>query len=163
MADYWTNFCFVIPANREQGAWLYGLHGAASRRLGDCEGDWRQQARDVETSEAAEALAARFDTDGSPGIGLRAETGALRISSEGGLGNPAYAAALVQLFLQRFELDEIVSFQWSLTCSEPRPNGNGGGAAVVSRNRIELFDTGDFVAEAMRRAAVETGSPIPVG
>lgn len=161
MADYWTGFCFDVPATPEQGAWLCRLHGAACRMLGTSESDdgdrlrnpVRRIAMDADATNAAAELAAQF-ADDSPGVLLRytAATGGVRVRSEDGLGDFVYAATLVQLFLQRFALDQVVAFEWSLTCSEPCTDGYGGGAAVVTRDHIARFDTRDFVTEAVRQA-----------
>ena len=158
MADYWTDFCFDVPATPEQGAWLCRLHSAACRLLEVSEDDDSDGLRDpvrlsdmdVDVASAGAELAAQF-ADDSPGVTLRyaAEVGGVRVRSEGGLGNFAYAAALAQLFLRHFGLDEVIPFEWSLTCSVPCSDGYGGGAAVISRDHIELFDTRRFVTEAV--------------
>jgi len=178
MADYWTGFCFDVPATPEQGAWLCMLHGAACRLLeasGSNDSDSstnpvRPVAMDA--ANAAAELAAQC-VDDSPGVTLRrTAAGGVRVRSEDGLGNFVYAATLVQLFLRRFALDDVIAFEWCLTCSVPCTDGYGGGAAVISREHIARFDTRDFVTEAVRQAKASgfpatpgrsLRAPVPVG
>jgi len=161
MADYWTHFCFDVPATPEQSAWLCMVHSDACRLLEASENDdgddlsnpFKLVATDADAADAGAELAAQF-ADDSPGVtlGYAAEVGGVRVRSEDGLGNFDYAAMLAQLFLRHFMLDDVIPFEWSLTCSVPCPDGYGGGAAVVSRHRIERFDTWDFVACTVRSA-----------
>jgi hypothetical protein len=134
------------------------LHGAACRLLeasGSNDSDsLTNPVRPVamDAANAAAELAAQC-ADDSPGVPLRrTAAGGVRVRSEDGLGNFVYAATLVQLFLRRFALDDVIAFEWCLTCSVPCTDGYGGGATVISRDHIARFDTRDFVTAAVRQA-----------
>jgi hypothetical protein len=156
MADYYTHFCFIIPASAAQVQWLFRLHDAACRLLAAADVDRvasKILTRDAAIFGPARDLAERFADHGQSGLEIHYEPadGGARVLSADGCGNAEYAAALAHLFLRHFGIDQVVALQWSLTCSEPRPDGFGGGAAMISRHRITLFDTHRFLAEAMRR------------
>ena len=68
-------------------------------------------------------------------------------------GDVDYTADLVQAFLRRFELDLVVAFQWANTCSKPRLDAFGGGAAVISRRNMDWFTMTTLVKAA---AQIET-------
>ena len=72
-----------------------------------------------------------------------------RLKDNGFLNDAEYAAALAQSYLRHIASDAVIAFPWSLTCSPPRSDGYGGGAAVVTGHRVELFDTRTFIAKAI--------------
>ena len=59
-------------------------------------------------------------------------------SYEGGVDA---ACAFIQHLLQKFELTDCITFEWSFDCSKPRTDAYGGGAAVITAHEIKTFST----------------------
>jgi len=47
-------------------------------------------------------------------------------------GDVEGTAQIVELFLKKFRKKDHVIFEWAETCSKPRPDQFGGGAAIVT-------------------------------
>jgi hypothetical protein len=160
MADYSTHFLFFVPGTRDQSPWLSAVNEVVRAFITgeDAEDDFGLETCAVPDTgnqgliHPAEELARQFAWLGEPGIKISChepEVGGVWIVSADGLGNPEYAAALVQSYLRHIASDAVIAFPWSLTCSPPRSDGFGGGAAVVTGHRVELFDTRTFIAKAI--------------
>jgi hypothetical protein len=161
MADYRTHFLLLVTGTAEQIACLRALHEATVNLIPEQEFDFDREAdpgEDVELGEdAAEAmlvltreLAGQFERLYDPGIGIgpyEPEFGGALLYSEDGCGSPHYTAHLLRHHLRHIGSDAVISFCWSLTCSPPRLDGFGGGAAVATRNRVELLDTFSYLEE----------------
>ena len=52
-------------------------------------------------------------------------------------GDPEAAANFIQEVLQFSDSEQIVLLEFAMTCSKPRPGEFGGGAVLISRERIE--------------------------
>jgi hypothetical protein len=174
MADYWTHFRFFVPGTPEQSAWLSAVHGMARELIAgeDVEDDAGPEIRATSGAagqglvHSAAELARQFAWHGEPGITIICEEPEIEgvwISSADGLGNTEYAATLAQSYLQHIASNAVIAFTWSLTCSPPRPDGFGGGAAMVTRDRVELFDTRTLIAEATSRQRVRSARQAGVG
>jgi hypothetical protein len=151
MADYFTQFSFVIPVTPEQGAWVAQVHALATELIGQAEdGEAREN---IEGSQdivsAAMGLAEKRDGDPCLQIMHDDKEGTLWVSSEDS-GDVDYTADLVQAFLKHFDLDLVVSFEWANTCSKPQLDAFGGGAVVISRRNADWFSTGTFVETAKK-------------
>lgn len=48
---------------------------------------------------------------------------------------------LLRRFLIKFDRDDVVILEWASTCSKPRTDGFGGGAAVISRLGVDFINT----------------------
>ena len=163
MADYYAHFALAVPATQEQGEWLEALYETAiqiQERSGGGGGNPRgHRAAPRGMISLARKLLREFEPEDCMGLGVETEPGAVVVWSEDGCGNFFFAAELVQLFLRHFELDDVLMAQWALTCSSPRPDGFGGGAAVIDRERIITFDPSTLAAEAAQRERARLAAP----
>jgi hypothetical protein len=50
-------------------------------------------------------------------------------------------AKIIQKFLKRCKLDRIIAFEYSMTCSKMRLDEFGGGAVVISMDKIVIETT----------------------
>ena len=151
MADYFTQFSFVIPATPEQGNWFTRVHALVTELIGHAEdGEARKNIEGPQDIVSA-ALGQVEKRDGDPCLHVVHDDkeGTLWVSAEDS-GDVDYTADLVQAFLKRFDLDLVVGFQWANTCSKPQLNAFGGGAVVISRRNANWFDTATFVETAVK-------------
>lgn len=151
MADYFTQFSFLIPVTPEQGKWLMQAHERAAALIGNVEdGDTRQNIEGPpDVVSAARGLADRHDGFPNIEVAYDQENSAIWVRSEDS-GDVDYTADLAQAFLRRFDLDLVLSFQWANTCSKPRLDAFSGGAAVISRRNVDWFNTATLVETAAR-------------
>ena len=154
MADYFTQFSFVIPVTPEQGNWFTQVHSLAAELIGHTEdGEARENIKGPQDVVlAALGLAEKRDGDPCLQVVYDDKEGTVWVGSEDS-GDVDYTADLVQAFLRRFDLDRVISFQWANTCSKPRLDAFGGGAVVISRRNADWLNTGTFVETA---AKIET-------
>lgn len=52
---------------------------------------------------------------------------------------------LIQHLMQKFELTEPVTFEWSNDCSKPRVDAYGGGAAYITATEVRTFNTSQWL------------------
>ena len=74
--------------------------------------------------------------DKQPGLWLH--------SQNGGVDS---ACAFLQHLLQKFDLPDPVTFEWSHDCSKPRTDAYGGGAAIVTAQEIKTMSTSRWLEE----------------
>ena len=135
MADYFTNFSFMLPLPGEF-AQAYAI----------------ELARQAEAVRSGEEMVAGFpaaltdllddwcfDTDAerSPrkwGLWLH--------SSSGGIDA---VCAFIQHLLGKFDPEGRVSFEWSHDCSKPRTDAYGGGAAFITARKIKTMTTAEWL------------------
>lgn len=140
MADYFTQFSFIIPVTPEQGNWLTQVHALAAALIDYAEDGEARQNIEGPPDVVSAALGLAEGRDGFRDVEVEHEAseGHVWVGSEDS-GDVDYTADLVQAFLRRFELDLVVAFQWANTCSKPRLDAFGGGAAVISRRNVDWF------------------------
>lgn len=101
------------------------------------------------TNEARAVL----EEDGDYGNRLVIEDHRLTISSdpENVTGDIDQAVAFVQALLRYENSPRQVKTQWA-TIHEPiRPDGFGGGAVVIHRDKTQWFETGEWLERATKR------------
>ena len=151
MADYFTKFSFVIPVTPEQGGWFTRVHGLAEELLGHAEDGGARE--NIEGPEDVVSAVRRLveKRDGFPCVQVThdEEEGTIWVYSDDS-GDPDYTVDLARAFLNRFDLDLVVSFQWANTCSKPRLDAFGGGAVVISRRNAVWFNTGMLLEKAAK-------------
>lgn len=54
-------------------------------------------------------------------------------------------------FLIKFDRDDVVILEWANTCSKPRVDAFGGGAAVISRLGIHFINTAVWADEVSQK------------
>lgn len=69
------------------------------------------------------------------------------------VGTPENLAAFLRAYLAKFDPTGSLWFSWAATCSKMRANEFGGGAVVVTANRVTFLDVQDW---ATRRANTAT-------
>ncbi len=52
---------------------------------------------------------------------------------------------LIQHLMQKFDMTEPVSFEWSNDCSKPRVDAYGGGAAYITATEVRTFNTSQWL------------------
>ena len=150
MADYFTEFSFVIPVTSEQGNWFAQVHELAAALIGYVEDGEARETIEGPQNMVSAALELADKRDGPPRIHVAHDetAGTIWVHSEDS-GDLEYTADLAQAFLKRFELDLVVAFQWAHTCSKPLLDAFAGGAVVISRRTTIWFDTGSLLEKAM--------------
>jgi hypothetical protein len=141
MAEYFINFSLILPLPTE-AAEKYALdlayqvarihHGDEipedfPASLSDVVGDWV------------------FETDASdPSSGW----GLWMHSDSGGMNA---VGAFIQHLLQRFDPEGYATLEWSSDCTEPRVDGYGGGASVITAERIKSINTDQWLQRQVAR------------
>ena len=132
MADYFTNFCLVMPLP-DEAAQKYVLAlatQAESIRLEDEQmpDDFPASLRDVVEDWC-------FNTEPeSNGICLHSQYGGIDA-----------VCAFIQHLLQKFAPHGCVKFEWSHDCSKQRVDAYGGGAAIITAQEIKTINTGEWL------------------
>jgi hypothetical protein len=141
MADYYTNFSVIVGLpNHEAQTYALQLHERMQEETEDetrpedlpellwaCREDWHFECVSDGTEE-------------KPSLWLHSSNGSIDA-----------ACAFIQHLLQRFELQEAVSLEWSNDCSKPRTDAYGGGAAFITAKSIRTFTTGEWISRQRQR------------
>lgn len=131
MADYFTNFSFVLPLkNAGEIEYALNLHRQAlgmrdaelvpksfPESLGNCLENW---CFDIKADAA--------------GVWLH--------SQSGGIDS---VCAFVQHLLEKCNPAGVVTFEWSHDCTQPRIDAFGGGAAIITATEIKTMNTSDWI------------------
>jgi hypothetical protein len=149
MADYFTHFSLNVPLPTE-AAEKYALDLAEKAfriHMGEeTPDDFPESLRDV-------AEDWQFDTDTcdpSNGCGLWLH------SQHGGVDA---VCAFIQHLLQRFDPAGHATLEWSNDCSKPRVDAFGGGAAVITAERIKHINTGQWLHRQVARLRSQKPAP----
>ena len=140
MADYFTNFSFIVEIKEPaQSEYVLDLANIASIHRYEAEqlpATFPQPLRDVLEDW-------HFEVE-------QCDEGIWFHSTEGGVGA---VSALVQHLLQKFQISGPIGFEWSHDCSQPKVDAFGGGAAVVTATEIKSMTTSNWLAEQMKALA----------
>ena len=141
MADYFTNFSFIVPLPTEEAV-EYAVNLAEQAfhaHMGEeIPADFPATLKDVVEDWC-------FDTDSrDPSVGR----GLWLHSSSGGIDA---VCAFIQHLLQRFARGSHVMLEWSNDCSKPRVDAFGGGAALITARRITTINTGEWLHREVTR------------
>lgn len=130
MADYYTNFSFIVPLNPEQQAYALNLFLQMSAIQ-------QGEAVPADFPDALKEFAedCSFEVEASKPHDLWLH------SSTGGIDA---VCGYVQHLLQKFNLPPIC-FEWSHDCSKPRTDAFGGGAAIITAQTLQTFNTSDWL------------------
>ena len=132
MADYYTNFSFIVPLN-DDAQKQYAIQLSNQART----------SRYEETPLPASFPEALEDV-------LEDWLFEVEVSKDGiwlhsGSGGIDAVCAFVQHLLQKFDTTAYVTFEWSNDCSKPRTDAYGGGAAVITKHEIETMNTAEWI------------------
>ncbi len=137
MADYFTYFSVVVPL-RDAAQQQYAVDLAA-KAAGCCFRDEEASIPDDIPPELAHVLHEwHFETEEQD------KTGIWLHSQEGGVDA---ACSFIQHLLKKFEPEGRVEFEWSHDCSKPRVEAYGGGAAVVTADKILTMSTSEWLRQ----------------
>jgi hypothetical protein len=137
MADYFTYFSVVVPL-RDAAQQEYAVELAA-KAAGCCLRDEDAPIPDGIPPDLADVLHEwRFETEAQD------DTGIWLHSQEGGVDA---ACGFIQHLLKRFDPEGRVEFEWSHDCSKPRVGAYGGGAAVVTADKILTMSTSEWLRQ----------------
>lgn len=75
-------------------------------------------------------------------------------------GSPDDAAGFVQEFLKKFRPKESVGFEFAFSCSKPRLDSYGGGAAFVTAESQEWTNTFSWLSNKQTEWMKKNGTPI---
>lgn len=132
MADYFTNFSFILPltddAQKEYAlnlAKTVSLHRDQDTPL---PANFPDQLKDVVEDW-------QFESE-------RCDEGVWLHSDSGGIDA---VCAFVQHLLNKFDTAPFVTFEWSHDCNKPRTDAFGGGAAAITKTEIETMNTSDWI------------------
>ncbi len=132
MADYFTNFSFILPlADDAQKEYALNLAHTAS------------QQRFAEEPLPADFPTALVDVLEDWQFELEADDDGLWLHSESG-GIDA-VCAFVRHLLEKFNPSGRITFEWSHDCSRPRLDAYGGGAAIITATEIKTMNTADWL------------------
>jgi hypothetical protein len=132
MADYFTNFSFILPlADDAQKEYALNLaHIASQQRFAEepLPADFPTVLRDVLEDWSFEL------EDGEEGLWLHSDSGGIDA-----------VCAFVQHLLIKFNPSGRITFEWSHDCSKPRVDAYGGGAAIITASEIKTMNTSDWL------------------
>ena len=132
MADYFTNFSFILPLKDDaQKEYALNLSHIASQQCFEATplpADFPEPLKDVTDDWTFEL------EDCEDGIWLH--------SGSGGIDA---VCAFTQHLLVKFDTAPFITFEWSHDCTKPRTDAFGGGAAVITQTEIETMNTADWI------------------
>lgn len=137
MADYYTHFSFEVSLSYpELAVFIY---------------QWTVKQIDACDGAVSEDCPIRFFDEDVYGLPeLHVEESGVWITDSGGEASVGATAAVVRWLLSTMPgAPEAVEFEWSDTCSKPRLDAFGGGAARITADSIQLVHTSEL-SERMR-------------
>ena len=142
MADYYTSFSFVLDLpGAEAIKYAINLATIAADLRWEAEED--RQIQETQFPKELELFLDERDFE------VAEEKSGIWIHSNDG-GTDA-ACQFVQHLLDRFGIIEPVSFEWANTCSKPRLDAYGGGAAVITATDINAISSCQWVFKRLER------------
>lgn len=134
MANYFSHFSFVVPVDDPAGV------------LAELE----LLIEDAVENDGSDTFPA---SEGIPyGLHVAVEDSDLWISDDAGEGSVEGAVAVTQWLLAKPGAPDVVIVEWAHTCSKPRLDAYGGGAAVVTKDDVEWIVAGIIAADKAKEA-----------
>jgi len=137
MANYYTNFSLVITLkDTAEQQYALELASKAARHFWD-EGE-QPSPTDVpeEFVNLLEDWSFHVEPDNDTGIWVHSDSGGIDA-----------ACAFIQHLLKKFNLEKRLSFEWSNDCSQPRVDAYGGGAAIITAEKILTMSTSQWLEQ----------------
>lgn len=135
MADYFTNFSFVLPLPSEF-ARGYAME-LARQAEAMCQAEDKLDSFPASLADVIEDWCFDTEPEAAPhkcGLWLH--------SSNGGIDA---VCAFIQHLLAKFEPEGCVGFEWSHDCTKPRTDAFGGGAAFITARKIKTMSTSQWL------------------
>ena len=135
MADYYTECSFMV-VDLPEDAIVYALELAdRMHETMGCDIDELVREDSIPDDEFT-ALVRTFDENlWIGGASITRDGDGLWITHDESINIDAVAQLLHEV-LKKFDLDNIISFEYACTCSKPRTDAYGGGAAVVTKDEM---------------------------
>lgn len=147
MADHYTQYSFEVSGiSADEGAWWTLLIEYAEQI---------NEGKAVEDPRFSELNAIDWSDREYLSLGhieLQAD-GDVWLADDAGSGEPNHLAEALRAFLATFRPFEMIGFEWANTCSKPRLDSFGGGAALVDAQDIIWYNPSQMLAEAMAARA----------
>lgn len=121
MADYYTNFSFIVDISESEKLWI-------DRYL-----ELRKILVDEDHYDSINMEYGESRTD--------ADYEAWFYSYGCEYSSVDAVSDLIRRFLIKFDRDDVIVIDWASDCSKPRIDGFGGGAAVISRLGVDYINT----------------------
>lgn len=83
-------------------------------------------------------------------IGYRLENDFLWIYSKE-YPNIDSLASIIHSVMKHYNSKKYISFEYAFTCSKPRTDGFGGGAAFINSSEIKFFNTDNWIWEQIKQ------------
>lgn len=131
MADYYTHFSFEVLVNKEQSAWFL-------KKLKELE----EEQKD---SNPNEPYLYGVNIEPDP------ERDSIWISDDGGQGDLDGLITFLEDFTKRFPRHKPIVLSWAHTCSSPRLNAYGGGAAMIYKGKSSVIDAHSWATSMANR------------
>lgn len=163
MADYHSRLSFVLSlppeAAKELCDYIEALQDAeADEPVEGVSAGWPDPSEIIKTFDDHVGLDVSI---GAQGFTPKEGEVSVWIKDDGGLPNIDLLVFVLERTWQKFRIPDPVGFQWANTCSAPRPDGFGGGFAVIGcdpMGRIfsEVRGTDPLLNDALSRAKAQS-------
>lgn len=131
MADYYTQFAMSLDdVSSEEAQWIREMIAEDEDGFPKFMQDWED--RDEMLGFLAFDLT--FDDDRT-----------VKITDLDGYGNEGQLARFLQMYLKRWRPDTYLGLSFAYTCSKPRNDAFGGGAAFITADYIEWMSLQAFL------------------
>lgn len=148
MADYYTHFSIGINCTPEQADYFQRM-AAYMEQVVD-ENDGVPPAADPDIADAVKPLWDKHSEDmNGTGCDSSYDDGLLWIRDDCGQPNLDLVGDLLQAYLKKFDIDTAVTLEFACTCSKPRIDAFGGGAAVITKDAQHWMHTNTWVQETL--------------
>jgi hypothetical protein len=130
MADYFTNFSFVLKLDAELKQYALDLAKKGSNYSTD---DKIPDGFPVSLVDVLDDWS--FETEeNKDGIWLHSDCGGIDA-----------VCLFIQHLLQKYDIQGHIAFEWSCDCNQPRTDAYGGGAAFITATEIESMTTAEWL------------------
>jgi hypothetical protein len=153
MANNYLQFSMSVPLKTEgEREWCSASLAALDKFLGRTESGSQEFASDI-AAVVMEGLRKDWSHQGfewsiAPTPDQADQVAELWLHADEA-GEPEQVASFLRAYLAKFNPTGSLWFSWAYTCSKMRVNEFGGGAIVVTANRVTFLDVQDW---ATRRA-----------
>lgn len=161
MANYYTQLSFAVVMPKEHYDWITRFDQACEQAMcidimddsviHEIDPELEELAKDATGYEYAGISMEYMENETDPFLWIYADECA----------NAEYIGFILQKYLQYFGIkDRFIGFEWANTCSKPRLDEFGGGAAVVSHDDMKFMNTGRWIEKTIREMDPNTESTL---
>lgn len=148
MANYYTLTCFAVKATQAQADYLSDIFKAFDEAV---EGKSDEDSDITVSPDIYKEVVTKFegtDVDSFIDVDTRydGDDGGFYIDGSES-PNINGLIGLLEMYLEKFEIDQPITMSWATTCSKSRVDAFGGGAAVIRRTGTKWMNTSQWLAE----------------